>query len=97
MAEEGTLLFYDKHKLFDSGYLNDSTIEFDPFELRNDGINPLMIDDEMCEGIRGELYKLTFSDKHNAIKSFENKWHPKIGNSLSNLLCVKIHSSLRKM
>lgn len=42
-------MFYDKHKLFDSGYLNDSTIEFDPFELRNDGINPLRIDDEMCE------------------------------------------------
>ena len=76
VSTEDNVLFYDKHELFDGGYLNDPTIEFDPIELRNDGINPLRIDDEMCEGIRGELYKLTFSDKHNAIKSFENKWLP---------------------
>lgn len=44
--------------------------------MRNDGINPLKIDDEMCNGVRGELYKLTFSDKHNALKNFENKWIP---------------------
>lgn len=73
---EDLKLYYDKHELFDGGYLNDPTIEFDPEELRNDGIEPLMIDEDMCEGIRGELYKLTFADKHNTYKSFENKWLP---------------------
>lgn len=76
VTTEDNVLFYDKHELFDGGYLNDPTIEYDPIELRNDGINPLRIDDEMCNGIRGEIYKLTFSDKHNAMKSFENKWIP---------------------
>ena len=76
ITTEDNVLFYDKHDLFDGGYLNDPTIEFDPVELRNDGINPLRIDDEMCANVRGELYKLTFSDKHNAIKCFENKWLP---------------------
>lgn len=76
VTTEDNVLFYDKHELFDGGYLNDPTIEYDPLELRNDGINPLRIDDDMCDGVRGELYKLTFSDKHNAFKSFENKWIP---------------------
>ena len=76
VVTEDNVLFYDKHDLFDGGYLNDPTIEYDPVEMRNDGINPLRIDDEMCDGVRGELYKLTFSDKHNAMNCFENKWLP---------------------
>ena len=67
--------FYNKYKLFDEGYLNNSS-ELDPIELRDNGINPLKKDDEMCEGVSGELYKFTFSDKHNAMKYFENKWLP---------------------
>ncbi len=70
------VLFYDKRELFDAGYLNDPTIEYDPVELRNDGVKPLRIDDDMCDSVRGELYKLTFSDKHNAMKCFENRWIP---------------------
>lgn len=73
---DDTMMYYDKHELFDGGYLNDPTIEYDPIELKNDGIIPLRIDDEMYEGVRGELYKLTFSDKHNALAHFENKWLP---------------------
>lgn len=73
---DDTMLYYDKHELFDGGYLNDPTIEYDPIELKNDGITPLRIDDEMYEGVRGELYKLTFSDRHNALVHFENKWLP---------------------
>lgn len=71
-----TMMYYDKHELFDGGYLNDPRTEYDPTELKNDGITPLRIDDEMYEGVRGELYKLTFSDKHNALAHFENKWLP---------------------
>lgn len=73
---DDTMLYYNKHELFDGGYLNDPTIKYDPIELKNDGITPLRIDDEMCEGVKGELYKLTFSDKHNALVHFENKWLP---------------------
>lgn len=76
IATDDSILFYDKYELFEGGYLNDPSIEYDPAELKNDGINPLMIDGEMCSGVRGDLYKLTFSDKHNAIKCFENKWLP---------------------
>lgn len=50
VTTDDNVLFYDKHELFDGGYLNDPTIEYDPIELRNDGINPLKIDDEMCNG-----------------------------------------------
>lgn len=76
VATNDNVLFYDKKELFDEGYLNDPTIEYDQVELRSDGINPLRIDDEMSKGVRGELYKLTFADKHNAMKNFENKWLP---------------------
>lgn len=73
---DDTPVFYNKHRLFDEGYLSDSTVELDPSELRLVGITPLMVDDEICEGVKGELYKLTFSDKHNKLESFENKWLP---------------------
>lgn len=68
--------YYDKHELFDGGYLNDPSIEFDPTELKADGILPLQIDDQICPGVKGELYKLTFTDKHNKLDFFENKWLP---------------------
>ena len=73
---DNAVLFYDKQDLFNGGYLNDPTIEYDPIELRNDGINPLRIEDEMCNGVKGEIYKLTFGDKNNMMKCFENKWLP---------------------
>ena len=76
VSTENKVLYYDKRELFDGGYLNDSTIEYDFDELRQDGIVPLGIDDELRDGVKGELYKLTFSDKHNALKKFENKWLP---------------------
>lgn len=76
VATEDNVMFYNKRGLFDGGYLNDPSIEFDPAELRNDGINPLKIADEMCENVKGDLYKLTFSDRHNSLKCFENRWLP---------------------
>ena len=76
VTTEDNVLFYNKHELFDAGYLNDPGIEYDPIELRNEGIHPLKVDDRMVDGVNGEIYKLTFSDKHNAIKCFENQWLP---------------------
>lgn len=69
-------LYYNKKDLFDKGYLNDPNMEYDQSELRDDGINPLCIDQEMCKDVKGELYKMTFTDQHNAMKCFENKWIP---------------------
>lgn len=73
---EDAAYYYNKHQLFEAGYLADETVELDPTELKSAGISPLQIDDEICQGIRGELYKLTFGDKHNKFEFFENKWLP---------------------
>lgn len=73
---EDATYYYDKHELFDGGYLNDPTIEFDVTELKADGILPLQIDDQLCPDVKGELYKITFADKHNKLSEFENKWLP---------------------
>ena len=70
------VLYYDKQELFNEGYLNDPDIELNPEDLQDDGINPLCIDDSMCEGVKGELFRMTFSDRYNALKCFENKWLP---------------------
>lgn len=71
-----TAVYYDKCRLFEEGYLSDPMAELDPSELRAAGITPLQVDDEICEGVKGELYKLTFSDKHNKLEALENKWLP---------------------
>lgn len=73
---EDTAIYYNKHQLFEEGYLSDPTVELDPSELRAAGITPLQVDDEKCEGVKGELYKLNFGDKHNKFEAFENKWLP---------------------
>ena len=74
---EDAAYYYEKRALFDGGYLNDPTIELDVTELKADGILPLQIDDQTVRpDVKGELYKLTFSDKHNKLKDFENKWLP---------------------
>lgn len=76
VTTETNTFYYNKRDLFDNGYLNDPSIELDPEELRKDGITPLRCDDTMYDGVHGELYKLTFSDKHNVFQCFENKWLP---------------------
>ncbi len=68
--------YYDERDLFEGGYLTDSSTEFDVNELKGDGILPLQIDDSLCPGVSGKIYKLTFSDKHNKLADFENKWLP---------------------
>ncbi len=73
---DDTAVYYNKYELSDGGFLNDLTIDIDPSEVRSSGIFPLMIDDEMCAGVKGEIYKLTFSDKQNKFEAFENKWLP---------------------
>lgn len=69
-------LYYRKAELLKSGYLSNSEDEIDVNDLKHEGILPLKIDDEMCPGVKGEIYSLTFSDKDNKLKCFENRWLP---------------------
>ena len=48
---DDTQVFYNKHRLFDEGYLSDSTVELAPSELRLAGIPPRMGDEALCEGV----------------------------------------------
>lgn len=68
--------YYNKKELFNGGYLGMADAEINPNDLKEDGINPLMIDDEMCPGVRGDIYKMTFTDKENKLPFFENQWLP---------------------
>ena len=73
---DDTSVFYSKQRLFDEGYLLDSSFELDPSELRSAGIVPLQVDENKVEGVKGEIFKLTFSDRCNKLEVFENKWLP---------------------
>lgn len=69
-------LYYSKHKLYKGGYLADPTIDIDVNELKDDGIIPLRIDDENCQGVKGEIFGMTFTDRDCKLQSFENVWLP---------------------
>lgn len=69
-------IIYKKVDLFNGGYLNDTTLDYTPDDLLSEGISPLSIDGELCSGVKGELYKMTFADRNNLFRSFENKWLP---------------------
>ena len=69
-------IYYNKQQLYKNGYLSDPTCEIDAGDLKNDGIMPLRIDDVNCEGVKGEIFNVTFSDRNNRFLSFENVWLP---------------------
>ncbi len=76
VCTEDCTVYYKKADLLNNGYLANSNSELDIDELKHDGILPLKIDDEICDGIKGEIYSLTFADRENKICSFENQWLP---------------------
>lgn len=73
---EDCTVYYKKADLLKNGYLSNPDIELDTDELKHDGIIPLKIDDELCAGVKGEIYSLTFADRENKLSSFENEWLP---------------------
>lgn len=76
VTTETNRYFYKKKSLFEKGFLKEATGDgdIDVCSLADEGIHPLMIDEEMqCAG---EIYKMNFSDKTNTLASFENKWLP---------------------
>ena len=76
VVSEDSNVYYKKSELFDGGYLNDPSYEIDPADLKAENIFPIRIDDEMCDGQKGEVYKMSFSDRNNCFESFLNKWLP---------------------
>lgn len=67
--------YFKKAELLKNGYLSND-VEIDINDLRHDGIYPIKVDDELCNGVKGEIFSLTFSDKENYLSSFENVWLP---------------------
>lgn len=76
LRTEDECIYYNKQKLYKGGYLCDSTIEINPLELKDDGITPLRIDDVNCNGIKGDIFSMTFTDRDNKLSLFENVWLP---------------------
>lgn len=73
---EDCTLYYKKAELLKNGYLANPDNELDKDELQHEGIFPIKIDDEICAGVKGEIFSLTFSDRENKLASFENVWLP---------------------
>lgn len=68
--------YFKKADLIKNGYLARPDLEFGIDDLKQDDILPLKIDDDNCAGVKGDIFSLTFADKANCIKSFENRWLP---------------------
>lgn len=79
---EGDIFFYKKKDLMDNGYadlyqgdsIGDSINIHELEDFDGQKLKPIKINEEMQE--KGEVFKLSFSDKKNKLQSFENKWLP---------------------
>ncbi len=74
-TEEHTY-YYRMSNLHNGGYLYMDNVTLDIAQLQHDGIMPLKKDDELCPGVSGEIYNLTFNDRENKFRSFEGQWLP---------------------
>ncbi|MDE6535624.1 MAG: virulence factor SrfB [Muribaculaceae bacterium] len=68
--------FFKKADLLKKGYLSNPNIEIDINDLKMDEIFPLKVDDQLCPGVKGEIYSLTMSDRDNKLSAYENEWLP---------------------
>lgn len=69
-------VYYNKKDIFEGGYFNVASEEISTAILKEDGIFPIKVDDEMSDGIDGEVYKINFQDKQCCLSDFENQWLP---------------------
>jgi len=76
LRSEDGCYYYNKQKLYRGGYLTDPSIEIDVNDLKEDGITPLRIDDEMCPDIKGDIFNMSFSSRDNKLSAYENVWLP---------------------
>ncbi|MBR4964393.1 MAG: virulence factor SrfB [Alistipes sp.] len=73
--DEGTL-YYRKEDLRIKGYKGDIARDYSYHELREDGVMPIADDTNVFDGVDGEIFKMTFADKHNTLDKFINVWLP---------------------
>lgn len=76
LRTDDAIRYYRKADLLKNGYLTSADAEPDINELRHDGIHPIMVDDQMADGIEGEVYPMTFTDKDCFLPAYENRWLP---------------------
>ncbi|KAA6345155.1 hypothetical protein EZS27_007269 [termite gut metagenome] len=69
-------IYVKKYDLFKEGYLVNLDAKLDWDKIIQDGIKPLRKGDEMCQGVRGDIFKMSFTDSYNKLSFFENKWLP---------------------
>ena len=70
--------YYATRDLFAKGYRQalSTGAEVDPADLDRDGIKPLRIDDEMADGVEGEIFSMSFNDRDFKLSALENEWLP---------------------
>lgn len=68
--------FFRKAELIRNGYLTGTDTEIDIADLRTDGIEPIMIDDDKCGDLPGEIFSISFGDRNNTLAAYENQWLP---------------------
>ncbi len=76
LKTEDESIYYNKIQLYQGGYFSDSNTEISPSDLKADEIYPLRVDDVNCQGVKGEIFSMTFGDRANKLSSFENVWLP---------------------
>lgn len=76
LSTEDDSVYYRKEDLYKGGYLAEEATEIDPNELKEDGILPLRVGEENCPGVKGDLFRLTLSDRNFHIGRLENVWLP---------------------
>ncbi len=75
-SEDQGAWYYRKAELSRAGFLAAGVTSIEISDLQHAGISPLMVDGEMCNGIPGEVFSLTFSDKANSFNAFVDEWLP---------------------
>lgn len=77
VQEDDHRAFFRKIELIKNGYLAPANIgEISIADLKHDGLTELMVDDDMCPDVPGEIFSMTFADKDNHLERFENRWLP---------------------
>lgn len=75
-------VYYSKKTLREKGYIKsfpektNIASEYEYGDLIDDGIYPIADDNGMQNGNKGEIFKMTFNDKHNTLEKYENVWLP---------------------
>lgn len=74
--DQGTV-YYRKNDLKNNGYMGNIVSQgYTYSDLREDGVLPIADENGMLDENRGEIFKMTFTDKHNVLEKFTNVWMP---------------------